>query len=95
MPQGAALVLEGGFTPDGRFLLLPIHDTQKLTEAFRRALITLLLSKGLISEDLATPLLCWRHSGFSIDGQVRITAQDHAARIALASSPALPSPSRN
>jgi len=32
-----ALVLEGGFTPDGKFLFLPIHDTQKLTEAFHRA----------------------------------------------------------
>jgi hypothetical protein len=79
-----ALVLEGGFTPDGRFLFLPLHDTQKLTEAFRRALIKLLLSKGLISEHFAATLLCWRHSGFSIDRQVPIAAQDHPARIALA-----------
>ena len=62
-----ALVLEGGFTPDGRFLFLPIHDTQKLTEAFRRALLKLFLSRGLISEDFATTLLCWKHSGFSVD----------------------------
>ena len=48
-----SLVLEGGLAPDGRFLFLPIHDTQKLTEAFRRAVIKLLLSKGLISEDFA------------------------------------------
>ena len=67
MPQGAALVLEGGFTPDGRFLFLPILDTQKLCEAFRRALLKLLLSRGLISEDFATTLLCWKHSGFSVD----------------------------
>jgi hypothetical protein len=77
-------VLEGGFAPDGRFLLLPIHDTQKLTEAFRRALIKLLLQRGLLSEDFATTLLCWRHSGFSIDSRVRLGAQDHAARIGLA-----------
>jgi hypothetical protein len=25
-----ALLLEGGFAPDGKFLFLPIHDTQKL-----------------------------------------------------------------
>lgn len=78
-----ALVLEGGFAPDGRFLYLPIHDTQKLTEAFRRALIKLLLTKGLISEDFATTLQCWKQSGFSIDSRVRIGAQDQAARIAL------------
>jgi hypothetical protein len=79
-----ALVLEGGFAPDGRFLFLPIHDTQKLLEAFRRALLKLLLSKGLISEDFATTLLCWRHSGFSTNSHVRIGAQDHAARSGLA-----------
>ena len=53
-----ALVLEGGFSPDGRFLFLPIHDTQKLTEAFRRAVIKLLLSKRLITEEFASTLLC-------------------------------------
>jgi hypothetical protein len=51
---------------------------------FRRALIKLLLSKDLISEDFATTLLCWRYSGFSIDAQIRISAQDQAARIGLA-----------
>ena len=79
-----ALVLEGGFTPDGRFLFLPIHDTQKLTEAFRRALIKLLLSKCLISEDFSTTLLCWKNSGFSVNHQVRIPGDDHKTRVALA-----------
>jgi len=79
-----ALVLEGGFTPDGRFLFLPLHDTQKLTEAFRRALIKFLLSKCLISEDFATTLLCWKISGFSVNHQVRIPGDDHKTRVALA-----------
>jgi hypothetical protein len=70
-----ALVLEGGFSPDGRFLFLPIHDTQKLTEIFRRALIT---------EKFASTLLCWKNSGFSVDNRVRIGAEDHSARVALA-----------
>jgi hypothetical protein len=47
-------VLEGGFTPDARFLFLPLHDTQKLSETFRRAVIKLFLSKALISEDFAS-----------------------------------------
>jgi hypothetical protein len=80
----AARVLEGGFTSDGRFLLLPIHGTRKLTEAFRRTLMKLLLSKGLISEDSSSTLLCWKDSGFSIDQRLHCGAQDHAARIALA-----------
>ena len=79
-----ALVLEGGFTPDGRSLFLPLHDTQKLTEAFRRALIKFLLSKCLISEDFATTLLCWKYSGFSVNHQVRIPGDDHKTRVALA-----------
>jgi len=77
-------VLEGGFPPDGRFLFLPIHDTQKLTEAFRRAAIKLLLSKGLINEEFATTLLCWKNSGFSVDNKVRINGDDHKTRVALA-----------
>ena len=79
-----SLVLEGGFAPDGRFLFLPIHDTQTLTEAFRRVVIKLLLSKGLISEDFASTLLCWKNSGFSVDNKVRINGDDHKTRIALA-----------
>jgi hypothetical protein len=79
-----ALVLEGGFSPDGRFLFLPIHDTQKLTEIFRRALIKLFLSKALITEEFASTLLCWKHSCFSVDNRVRIGAEDHSARVALA-----------
>ena len=77
-------MLEGRFAPDGRFLFLPIHDTQKLTEAFRRAVIKLLLSKGLISEDFASTLLCWKNSAFSVDNKVRINGDDHKTRIALA-----------
>jgi hypothetical protein len=76
--------LEGGFAPDGRFLFLPIHDTQKLTEVFRRAVIKLLLSKGLISEEFATTLLCWKNSESSVNNQVHIHGDDHNTRAALA-----------
>jgi hypothetical protein len=79
-----AIVLEGGFSPDGRFLFLPIHDTRKLCEAFRRAVLKLLLSKALITEEFTTNLLCWKNSGFSVDNEVRINGADHKTRIALA-----------
>jgi hypothetical protein len=39
---------------------------------------------GLISEQFATTLLCWRHSGFSVDNSVRLDGGDHHARQALA-----------
>jgi hypothetical protein len=41
------------------------------------------MSKSLLSGNFATTLSCWRHSGFPIDAQVRIGAQDRAARIGL------------
>jgi hypothetical protein len=78
-PQGPPNLL-----PYGRFLFLPIHDTQKLTEAFRRAVMKLLLSKVLISEEFASTLLCWKNSGFSVDNNVRINGDDRKARVALA-----------
>jgi len=79
-----AIILEGGFGPDGKFLFLPIHDTQKLTEAFRRAVIKLLMSRSLITEEFASTLLCWKNSGFSVNHQVRIPGEDHKTRAALA-----------
>ena len=40
-----AIILEGGFDDDGRFLFRTIHDAKKLTEAFRCAVLKLLLSR--------------------------------------------------
>jgi hypothetical protein len=50
-PHFHALILEGGFDPNGRF---------------------------------AETLLCWRHSGFSVDNSVRLDSGRHTARQALA-----------
>ena len=35
------LVTDGGFRPDGTFISWPVHDTARLTEAFRRAVLRL------------------------------------------------------
>jgi len=32
-------VTDGGFRPDGNFVAWPVHDTARLTEAFRRAVL--------------------------------------------------------
>ena len=82
--HGHALVLEGGFAPDGGFLFLPIHDTWKLTEAFRRAVMKLFLSRGLITEEFASTLLSWKSSGFSDNNTVRISGDDRKSRVAFA-----------
>jgi hypothetical protein len=83
-PHFHALILEGGFDPDGQFYYLPIHDTARLTQLLRQRTIGLFLKLGLISEPFAETLLRWRHSGFSVNNAVRLEAGDHRARQALA-----------
>ena len=38
-PHLHLLVTDGGFRPDGTFVSWPAHDTARLTEAFRRAVL--------------------------------------------------------
>jgi hypothetical protein len=42
-------------------------------------MIKLFLSKGLITEEFASTLLCWKNSGFSVDNHVRIAGDDHTS----------------
>jgi hypothetical protein len=44
----------------------------------------LFLSKGLVTEEFASTLLCWKKSGFSVDNTVRRNGDDHKTRVALA-----------
>ena len=40
-PHLHLLVTDGGFRPNGTFVSWPAHDTTRLTEAFRRAVLRL------------------------------------------------------
>jgi hypothetical protein len=44
-------VTDGGFRPDGTFVSGPVHDTARLTEAFRRAVLRLFVRLELFDED--------------------------------------------
>jgi len=46
-PHSHALVTDGGFRPDGSFVHLPLHRTEVLTEAFRRAVLSLFVQREL------------------------------------------------
>jgi hypothetical protein len=83
-PHFHALILEGGFDSAGQFYHLPVHDTARLAECLRQRTIGLFLKLGLITQPFAENLLCWRHSGFSVDNSVRLDGGDHKARQALA-----------
>jgi len=84
MPRGAALILEGGFDSAGRFYHLPICDAPRLAQCLPQRAVGLFLKLGLIAQPFAETLLCWKHSGFSVDNSVRLDAGDHKARQALA-----------
>jgi len=83
-PHIHALVADGVFLPDGTFRVLPALPEAALTEALRRAVLALLVRRGVIDADFATRLLGWRHSGFSVHNQVRIRAGDAEGRRHLA-----------
>ena len=50
-PHLHLLVTDGGFRPDGTFVSWPVHDTARLTEAFRRAVLRLFVRLELFDED--------------------------------------------
>ncbi|MCX6070772.1 MAG: transposase, partial [Chloroflexi bacterium] len=83
-PHFHALILEGGFDSCGQFYYLPIHDTAHLAQCLRQRTVGLFLKLDLITRQFAETLLCWKHSGFSVDNSVRLDGGDHKARQALA-----------
>jgi len=58
-PHLHLLVTNGGFRPDGTFVGWPVHDTARLTEAFRRAVLRLFVRLDLFDEDQAAGMLTW------------------------------------
>jgi hypothetical protein len=83
-PHFHALILEGGFDPEGHFVQVPVHDTARLAQLLRQRTIGLFVKLDLITEQFAETLLRWRHSGFSVDNSVRLGGGDPKARQALA-----------
>ena len=69
-PHFHCLVLEGGFDENGRFVHIPLGNLNRMSEYFRRVIIKFFLKKELISAKIATSLINWRHSGFSVDKMI-------------------------
>lgn len=61
-PHLHLLVTDGEFRPDGTFVSWPAHDTARLTEAFRRAVLRRFVRLALFDEDQAAGMLTWPHS---------------------------------
>jgi len=56
-PHLHLLVTDGGFRPDGTFVTWPAHDTARLTEAYDRAVLRLVVRLGLFDDDQAAGML--------------------------------------
>jgi len=66
---------------EGTFERFTYFDTCLIERLFRAEVLRLLVSKGLISQDVVDNLLSWRHSGFSVHGDVKVSDRDAAARL--------------
>jgi hypothetical protein len=76
-------VLEGGFDEAGGFVHIPLGNLNRMSEYFRRVIIKFFLKRELISARVATSLINWRHSGFSVDNSIHLPAHSTKARKAL------------
>ena len=83
-PHLYLLVTDGGFRPDGTFVTWPVHDTARLTEAFRRAVLRLFVRLDLFDEDQAAGMLTCPHSGFHVHTAVWVPEEDRAFATRLA-----------
>ena len=82
-PHWHGLFLEGGFDPDGRFVHVPTVDLANMSACFRQRVIAFFLERKFLNERLAKNMVQWAHSGFSVDGSVRVPAGSAKAREAL------------
>ena len=62
----------------------PAHDTARLTEAFRRAVLRLFVRLELFAEDQAAGMLAWPHSGFHVHTAVWVPEDDRPFATRLA-----------
>ena len=83
-PHLHLLVTDVGFRPDGTFVSWPAHDTARLTEAFRRAVLRLFVRLELFDEEPAAGMLTWPHAGFHVHTAVWVPADDRAFATRLA-----------
>ncbi len=95
-PHLHLVVTDGAFRRDGGFVTQRSHDAAMLVEAWRRAVLSLLVRENWLEQEAAASMLAWPHSGFSAHVGPAIAAEDRAAvlRVARYGSRAPVAPSR-
>jgi hypothetical protein len=79
-PHLHVLTTDGGFTANGVFHVLPKVSLSGMEQLFRHRVLKMLLAEGLIRPERVKMLMGWKHSGFNVDGSVRIGAGDTRGR---------------
>ena len=75
-PHCHAVVSLGLFSPDGVFCRMESVDFSGLEELFRERVFRMLVRKGKITEEIVEGMKLWPHSGFHLNWQRRIEAED-------------------
>jgi hypothetical protein len=84
-PHLHALVPRGGWASDGTWAPIPFLDPDAAEQLFRHKVLSFLKAEGLLSEERAALLLSWQHhTGFSVDGSVKVEPEDGAGLERLA-----------
>ena len=73
-PQLHVLAADGVFLPGGRFIALPRVPASLRAEGFWRDVLAFLVKGIVLSEELRTRMLAWRHGGFSAHNEVSVGA---------------------
>ncbi len=74
-----ALATDGAFDVDGVFHLMPFDmqgDIEVLERLFARWVLDLMVRRKRLSLRLRDEMLTWEHSGFSVDGSVRVAGRN-------------------
>jgi len=69
---------------DASSVRMRVSSNERLTEAFRRALLRAFVRAELLTRDQATSMLDWPHSGFHVHHAVRLEADDACGILQLA-----------
>jgi hypothetical protein len=81
-PHLHSLSTDGAFDADGNFYQLSFDahdDIQTLRRLFEGEVLDFLVQQGRLSERHRDDMLSWEHTGFSVDGSVRVHKGDYAA----------------
>jgi len=71
-----ALVSLGVFSPDGIFCRMEDVDFSGLEELFRERFFKIMVRRGKITEDIVEDMKRWPHSGFNVNWDRKVRAED-------------------